>query len=278
MLDKDKNRTLTPVVYFRSSLAEEYEMEICKTHFSVVTQRSHIGKDKLVIPRYSALPYYKELEVDIEYNGSKLINTYREHCYVADLHNWYWDIEDLTPTTWFRLEDMPNDCGPVVLKGNTNSKKHSWNTHMFAKNREAALEVYSNLINDGLIGDQQIYVREYVPLKTFATGINGLPITEEYRFFILDGKVLTGAFYWSEHVDYLKDEFGFVPAPSSVPKDFLQEVISRTSSSVRFYVVDIAKTKNDGWIVVELNDASMSGLSDNLPQELYYNMGKVLNG
>jgi hypothetical protein len=59
--------------------------------------------------------------------------------------------------------------------------------------------------------DIKTYVRQYIPLKNFGTGINGLPITEEYRFFILDGKIISSDFYWSEHLEYIKEEYDFVP-------------------------------------------------------------------
>jgi hypothetical protein len=101
------------------------------------------------------LPFYKEFEDDIKYLGGNLINSYREHCYVADLQNWYYDLEEYTPKTWFRLDQLP-ETGPYVLKGKTNSKKHKWSTHMYAKNKEKAMNVYSLLSTDGYIGHQDI--------------------------------------------------------------------------------------------------------------------------
>lgn len=268
---------MRPVILFRASLAEEEEMEVCKKHFPVITQRSHVKKGDLVIPRYSALPFYKEFEQDVEYVGGKLINSYNEHCYVADLRNWYYDLGDFTPRTWFYLDQIPQQ-GPFVLKGQTNSRKHNWRTHMFAETKQDAIEVFSNLCADSYIGAQQIYVREYVPLKNFLTSFQGLPISEEYRFFVLDGEIVSSAFYWSEHTDYIIEELGYRPDPNLVPKDFLEEVISTVESKVRFFVVDIARTETGEWIVVELNDGQQSGLSDNNPHVLYSNMARVLNG
>lgn len=268
---------MRPVVLFRASLAEEAELEVCRKYFPVITQRSHVQSGDLVIPRYSALPWYEEFQADVEHVGGKLINTYREHCYVADLRNWYYDLGEYTPRTWFYLDQIPTE-GPFVLKGQTSSKKHNWNTHMFARNKYEASEVHSRLCQDGYVGVQQIYVRQYVPLRNFLKGIQGLPISEEYRFFVLDGNVLSGAFYWSEHTEYIQDELGFTPSSDLVPRDFLNNVISIIASKVRFFVVDIARTEKGEWIVVELNDGSMSGLSDNSPYILYENMKRVLSG
>lgn len=268
---------MRPVVLFRAGLAEEEEMEVCKKYFPIITQRTHVKRDDLVIPRYSALPWYKELQADIEYNGGTMINSYYEHCYVADLRNWYYDLGDFTPRTWFYLDQIPTE-GPFVLKGQTNSKKQNWKTHMFAKDKYEASEVHSRLSSDGYVGSQQIYVRQYIPLKNLSTGIQGLPISEEYRFFVLDGKIVASAFYWSTHTEYLKEEFGLTLNPDAVPGDFLENVIKIVSPKIRFFVVDIARTESGEWIVIELNDGQMSGLSDNDPEILYFNMKKVLDG
>jgi hypothetical protein len=130
-----------PVILFRHSLAEEGELAIAQKYFPVIEQRALVSENfDMVVPRYSALPYYQELERDIIHLGSNLINTYRQHCYVANIRNWYYDFGDITPRTWFYLDQIPNE-GPFVLKGSTNSKKHQWATHMFANNKQEAIDV-----------------------------------------------------------------------------------------------------------------------------------------
>lgn len=259
---------MTPVILFRPHIHHEDELAVAESHFHVVTQRSHVPPDSLVVGRYSCLPFYKELEADLAYSHSELVNTYRQHRYIADLANWYADLEGLTPKTWFHLHEIPE--GMFVLKGETNSKKFQWGTHMFAPSRAAASEVYSRLQADGLVGDQQICIREYVPLRTLTidVGGRGLPITEEYRFFVLDGHVLTGAFYWSSHYELAEDPANNIN-PDNVPREFLADVCARVGKNARFYVIDVARTADGKWIVVELNDGQMSGLSENKPEDLY---------
>ena len=43
-----------------------------------------------------------------------------------------------------------------------------------------------------------------------------------------------------------------------------------------FFVLDVAETASGEWIVVEVNDAQMSGLSGVDPAKLYANMANVL--
>lgn len=243
-----------------------------KKFLPVYDSRSKIPPNSLVVGRYSCLPFYRELEQDLLENGSKLINSHNQHLWIADLKEWYEDFHGITPKTWMNLASLPEE-GPFVLKGETNSKKFHWNTHMFARNKREAIEVYGRLSQDSLIAQQNIYIREYVPLVKLAEGLNGLQISEEYRFFILDGQVLSGGFYWSSHVDDLTT----IPDPANVPQEFLNDVIWRIGSNARFVVVDIGRKADGGWMVVEVNDGQQSGPSENKLDVLYQNMQKVLS-
>lgn len=258
---------MEPVVYFRmTDDHDEPEFQACNRHFKTVTQRTHILPGQLVIPRYSALPFGKELELDIRTQGSELINTFRQHCYVAEMRNWYDDFKDITPKTWFRLQDIEGD-GPFVLKGSTNSKKFSWNTHMYAKDRAAAGDVYMRLLEDGLTGTQEIVIRKFVPLRNYGTMPSGIPISHEFRYFFYKERPLSKAYYWSnEDVDPVDD----------IPQSFVDDVASRACNNINFWVADLAMTEAGEPIVVELNDGCMSGLSRNDPDVLFSRLKEEL--
>lgn len=49
------------------------------------------------------------------------------------------------------------------------------------------------------------------------------------------------------------------------------------AAHAEFYVIDVAKTVYGEWIVIEMNDAQMSGLSMVEPIELYTNLYALLN-
>jgi hypothetical protein len=240
------------------------EYDVAKKYFPCTRSRMDVCSGDIVICRYSALPFFRELENDVESIGASLINTYRQHRYAADVGNWSRDLTDVTPYTWFRLEDLP-EKGPFVLKGETNSRKFEWDTMMYAEDKRAAIEVHSRLCNDGLIGAQNIVIRQYIPLKTHLVGLRGLPITEEYRFFICNNEILCGGFYWSNYADDIFDK----PNIDNVPKDFLEKVIKQIGKNIIFYALDVAQTKAGDWIVIEINDGMMSGLSE-IPCDLFY--------
>lgn len=255
--------------------------------FHCVPSRMMIERGDLVVGRYSVLPYYKEAAADIEHVGAQLINSVRQHHYIADMRNWVEDLGDLTPKTWYRLDEFTWDEttgeGPFVLKGQTNSRKDRWKTHMFAATKRDTTDVYDRLLNDGLLGQageghQDIYIRQYVPLVTYARGIADLPITKEFRFFVARGQVLCGAFYWSHWGDTCLDQDPTWKEPdvNEVPLEFVEEAVRRIGDKATFYAIDFAQDTLGRWWVIDLNDGQMSGLSGNLPDRLYSRLASVL--
>lgn len=263
---------MRPIILYRGNEFIDGELASASKYFECTNRRPDIKKDDLVIPRYSCLPFYFEQEQDIKYVGAQFINSHQQHLYIADLQNYVVDLKELTPATWKDLQDLPDNTS-FVLKGETNSKKNSWLTDMFAVDKNAAIEVYNRLSNDGLIGLQKIYIRQYVPLEKYFDGVNGMPVTKEFRFFVAYGEIISGAFYWQNYID----DIGYEPNVSEVPVGFLDKVIKKIGDQCNFYVIDVAKTQSGDWIVVELNDGSMSGLSCNKPEVLYKNLYNSIN-
>jgi hypothetical protein len=231
-----------------------------------------IRSGDLVIGRYSVLPYYQEQDRDIRSVGAGLINSYQEHRAIADIASWYHLLEDITPKTWFRVSDLPRDeSGPFVLKGETNSRKFLWSTHMFAPTRDDVSRVHSKLLDDSLIGQQNIYIRQYIqfePVLDQEYSINDLPITVEFRVFVAYGQILSVGYYWASHVYDILDSGNDVPDPEMIPSEFLDDITTRLSD-IPFYAVDVARDVDGKWWVVEINDGQMSGLSMNEPGVLY---------
>lgn len=236
--------------------------------------RSEIPFSSLVLGRYSVIPYYKELEADLANNGSRLINTYQQYRYVADLGNWYRDLEQVTPKTWFSLEEYLNDSyeGPVVLKGETNSRRDKWLTHMFANNKNEAREVYCRLLDDSLISQQKIYIRKYEKLKKLIDGVNGMPIPNEWRVFVLYGCVISRDYYWSTYLEDIKE---LNIEPKAPPMAKIVHYMNMIGSNSNFYSMDIVQKEDGDWIVIELNEGQMSGLNGANTEQFYLNLKKI---
>lgn len=261
-------------VLFRVCDSEfEEEYHVCSKYFPTYRCRTGIPDNSLVIPRYSCLPFYEELEQDLRWKNCKLINSYQDHNYIVNL-NWIHDLGGLTPKTWwldsgFSLDMLPNDKS-FVVKGKINSRKHSWNKRMFAPTKGDVMNRVSSLMDDELIRDQGIIIREYIPLVKFEEGINGLPITNEWRIFFLNGVPFSQSYYW-----VIADDLEKLQTASRPPENFIKK-ISKFAKRVPFCVFDIAEKEEGGWIVVEMNDAGMSGLASGSLGLFYNNLKNLI--
>ncbi len=259
------------LILYRGTEFERDELEAANWFFKCTNRRPEITRDDLVIGRYSLWPFYADQAKDIDYVGARLINNYNQHLYIADLGNYVMDLAELTPRTWRSLEDLP-EKGPFVVKGETNSRKSHWKRDMFAETKTDAIMIANRLADDSLLGQQKLYIRQYIPLVKYMDGVNGMPVTKEFRFFVAYGHLLCGGYYWQNYVD----DIGGVPSADEVPREFLQDVIERVGDQSNFYTIDVGQTINGDWIVIELNEGQQAGLSCNDPFKLYENLSRVL--
>ena len=256
-------------------MTDQVEFDACKSVFEedVVENRTDIKSGNIVIPRYSALPYYEELEYDCNKMDSTLINSYAQHKWVADFE-WY-SVEELrkhTFKTYTQDEFIYAPDGEYIVKGVTNSMKWNWNTKMFAASKRDAVKIGCDLREDSLIGSQDIIYREYLPLMTYEEGINGLPFTNEWRFFFLGEALIDYGYYWSIADNPLHKDM----CPVGIRKlsNKLAVVCARY---VNFFVLDIALLRSGNPILVEINDGSMSGLSSIDENKFYKKLKKLLD-
>ncbi len=254
-----------PVILFRHDRYSEDEYRVASSLGRVVDSRS-ICKRNTVVGRFSTLPFYRELEEDLRHNDCELINPHNNHLWIANF-DYYRDLRQFTFESWSE-DEFPRTAypGPFVVKGMTNSKKHDWDTMMFAKDRRAAIEVAGRLRNDSLIGTQRIVFRRYEPLRMFEQGLSGLRFTNEWRFFFWGISPLAWGYYWTEAEDAEKREL----SPEGI--DFACKVAHYAAEHCQFFVLDIGEKESGGWVLIEVNDGSMSGLSMIEPEGFYRNL------
>lgn len=271
----------SPVILMRTSLAHEREeREAAAQHFPVVSLRTQVPAGSLVIGRYANLPHHFELEQDIHNLGSRLVNSTAQHRYVADFE-YYEDLRDVTFPTWFDAVHIPRavrENEAFVVKGRTNSIKQAWSQLMFAQDFAQANRVAAALRADGLIGQQGVVYRQFVPLETFETSVvSGMPFSNEWRIFYFRGQRLAHGYYWSGIDDWGAVERA-TPNFLSEGLPFADDVASRLVDKIPFVVVDIARTQAGRWMVVELNDGCQAGLNDSVPAAtLYANLRQALS-
>lgn len=271
---------MNPCVLFRRDLESEGEFDDCAFRLPTTQYRSQIPPESLVIGRYSVLPYYGELEKELKLKGSALINTYEQHQFIADCMTWAGQggcLNGLTPLAYPNWSNIPE--GAYVVKGRTNSRKHQWKTHMFAPTRADIPTIAGRLWDDSLIKDQGLVVRPYVPLKKLGDGLNGLPITNEWRTFWLMYPdwhpfplMLGHGFYWASH-----PEFEAQAQWTREMADVAFEAAQRIGKHAAFFVLDIAETADGKAIIIECNDGQMSGLSSIPASRLYFKLKAALD-
>lgn len=239
-----------------------------RRYFTVANSLGEIAPGRLVVGRYSLSPFYEAIEQQLAQQSCVLLNSYEQHRVAADLGRWYELLADMTFDTWNDLDHVPDEI-PLVVKGETNGRKHSWSETFYAADKQQAADLAGKLRSDPLLARQQLYFRAFTPLNTLIPSDGKHPpIVEEYRFFVLDRTVLASGFYWAQHYERLLAA-GVTLAPQLVPADFLAEVISRIGGLIRFYAVDIARAADGRWFVVEVNDGSSSGLATIDPDSFY---------
>jgi hypothetical protein len=252
----------TPVLLVRSKSITKYELTRAAKHFPIEESRMSC-RDRLVVGRYSVEPFYDELDRDLRLVGSRLINSYPEHLWITSFA-YYRELKDYTPETWD--DESIHLCahrGPFVVKGKMSSKKHNWNTLMFAPTKRAALDLADRLKEDGDLREQGVVYRKYVPLKTYQVSHNGLPYANEWRFFYLKNERLGYGYYWSQADCVQQAEL----KPEAIA--LADHVASIAAQHVNFFSLDVAETESGEWILIELNDGQMAVPSEIDLDELY---------
>jgi hypothetical protein len=147
----------------------------------------------------------------------------------------------------------PFGDGPIIVKDFAKSRKHEWDEACFipsASDRQAVsrvvgrfLELQGEELNEGLV------FREFVEFEPIGVHPkSGMPLTEEYRVFWLDGFPVFWAPYWAE---------GGCRGPRPPIEQFAG--VAATVRS-RFFTMDLAGRRQDGWMIVEIGDGQVSGL------------------
>ena len=284
LLAKLQSKYVTrPVVYIHLETEMDGERESAAKYLLTVDSRMKIPEGSTVIARYGLLPHYAEWERDLGHLDARLLNSYAQHCWIAGLTPWAGSVnhgiegvlEGLTPKTWTSRWDLLPE-GSYVVKGRVNSLKQDWNTKMFAPTKEDVPRIAAALLGDSLIRDQGVVVREYIPLKRLDTGLNELPITNEWRTFWVtapSGPVfLASGYYWQ----YSHPEAGERARWSKEAYEVAEKAAALVSEHVNFFVLDVAETEEGNWIVIEVNDAQMSGLCGCSARRLYQELACAL--
>jgi hypothetical protein len=219
--------------------------------------------------------HYAQLYSALAERGVRLVNDPAAYQHSHYLPEWYSAVAGHTPrSVWTptgpevdpdRVMELLRPFGdaPVIVKDYVKSRKHEWAEACYipsASDRSAVerivrrfMELQGEDLAEGLV------FREYVELQPIGEHPkSGMPLTEEYRLFFLDGEPIMTAEYW---------ESGAYGGTQPEQEPFLALAKGVHSS---FFTMDVARRATGDWIVVELGDAQVAGMPERGDPEQFY--------
>lgn len=257
-------------------------------NYEALTQDEAVEKAlKRVVPSDSVRPMiyrgwmlkpkmYENLYNALLQKGFRLINDPIQYQRCHYLPENYSLLESWTPRTRYLAQNGEFDkkeiknildsfgTSAIIIKDYVKSLKHQWSTACFIPNAsdtqhaqkviDEFLDWQADDLNEGLV------FRQYVPLQELTIhSKSGMPLHLEYRLFFRDHELVDCCDYWEEgnYSDYEKP-----------PLEQFCQIAKRIDS--RFFTMDVAKTKQNEWTIIELGDAQVSGIPENTNLERFY--------
>lgn len=216
--------------------------------------------------------YPKRYHELLDYN-IRLIHTPEEYLKTSFLPSWYPIIKEYTPRSkWYdtfpSLSEVEKHFSfPIFIKGERQTNRHARNKSIINNPKELNdLELIWE--NDPILHWQKIVVREFISLELVIPD-NGLamPKALEFRTFWWKNNCVSIGNYWTS------EQYSI----SESDKASMLSVAEKTSILLEtsFLVIDMAKTINGDWIVIEVNDGQDAGFAGNNPFHLWSNIIQI---
>lgn len=205
--------------------------------------------------------------------GYELINSPEQYAACHHFNGWYPVIEGLTPKSLIvEIADVrtmldkvmefmqTNSCG-VIIKDYVKSLKHHWHeacyipkgANMFQAGKVIATFLGLKQEMNDLQGN--LVVREFIDLKQIGNhNKSGMPLTKEYRTFVLNGELFPTYKYWDQG-SYSGDA-----PPASLIEEVADKIVAGTGSNL--FTVDVAQLKDNSWTCIEVGDGQVSAIPE----------------
>lgn len=215
--------------------------------------------------------FYQKLEE----KGIILINTPEEYEKYHLLPGWYEDFKDETAYSVWEDKGTVESAlsltkeleGSYIVKDYVKSRKHEWYDACFiydVSDKLSAEKTIRNFIErqgTDLVGG--VVLRKFIRLKSIGFHEkSGMPLSEEYRVFVLAGRIMIIDDYWQDNTTInLSDE----------ECQWIQSLSKSIKSN--FITMDLARSEDGKLMIMELGDGQVSGLQQIKPNDFY----RVLN-
>jgi ATP-grasp domain, R2K clade family 2 len=275
-----ENSFVTHLFSFESLTKDNDALTATRRIKSSETLQKIIYRGWMLKPKHYALLFDTLLSKNYQLINSPI--EYQNCHYLPDSYKFI--IGQTPKSIWFRIENQEVNfenlyiqlkafgSSPLIVKDYVKSQKHYWDTACFipsASENEKVKSIVSKFVelqntdlNEGLV------FREFIELNDLTIhSKSGMPLKQEYRLFFLNKELLGSFDYWEEG-EYSTEE--------TPPLEFFKEIATKIESN--FFSMDIAKTKNGDWTIIELGDGQVAGLPDKVNRNEFYGMTQKFYG
>lgn len=203
--------------------------------------------------------------------GMKPLTREGQHLRCSTIEKWYPALKDRTPYT--RVYDtlpkaeelLEHFTFPIFIKGNRQTNRHR-RSQCIIENADAYRDLREEWAKDPVLSWQKAAIREYVPLMTIdsTSWPDMVPISYEFRFFYFEDRCVGWGPYWTVGPQYAL-------APEDEEEALVLTKWAAERVATGFVAIDVAKTAQGQWIIIEVNDAQESGLAGVNPLTLWKN-------
>lgn len=201
--------------------------------------------------------------------GLRLVNDPAQHARASELEHWYPEITELTPRSrvYDELPSLPELRSefefPVFIKGSRQTSRHNPDLSI-ARDSAQYDRVRQLYAQDEILHWQRPVVREYVALESISGSVAGkVRPSVEFRTFWWFGECVGVGPYWYQLASYSSPDLSVGVAVAGVAAARL---------NIPFLVVDIARTTDGSWMIIECNDGQESGYAGVFAPTLWRNI------
>lgn len=228
-----------------------------------------------VLLRIGAIPDFGGVATALGEMGMELLFTQQQHDRASFLENWYPLLASHTPAsqvydTFPSLAQLLADFSfPVFIKGSRQTNGHKRN-QCIIENAAMYTALAQQWKRDKRLHWQKVAVREFVPLQIVddTSYPEMVPFSYEFRVFYWKKQLVGYGRYWWLGRDYTLAKPDQEPALALAQK-------AADCLDVPFLAVDIAKTRQGEWIIIEVNDGQESGYAGVNPALLWQKIARL---
>lgn len=204
---------------------------------------------------------YNELYEAALTRNIRLVNTLEEHQNAQEMDRALPLLGELTPATAFitapeQARVAAEKLGyPVFVKGAVQSRKARGWQACVAESPEHLERLCTAVLSLEARSRGRVAIRRLLKLRYVRMGPGDFPLGREFRYFVLNGEILAGGYYW-EGDDPLA---GLTRDEENAVQGLVREAAERIKTP--YLTVDVGQDESGQWWVIETGDAQFSGLS-----------------